>query len=269
MAWKAELGEANKQLVNVKLKHLEREKEWQNIEEQNVRLLEKRNMMVEHLREELMLQRQIAAGKEKFEKLVKMQEGNNSNVKEEMISDEDRNQEAFEKQNMRQNQEEEDSSASTEAFELNDAESEVGLEEERVDSYESASKGEGERSPSYFVPRRTTKSNNADGHYNSLDNVDDLLGGMSEDEDEKPEWPSLGSSLLSDRLQSMISTNDQPSSLLERSTSCKRRKLDTADEKSEGSQVDVEAATDTTGLKEEGEDLQCKKSLWGNPRELL
>ena len=59
-AWKAELVEANKQLVNLKLKHLEREKEWQNIEEQNVRLLEKRNMMVEHLREELMLQRQIA-----------------------------------------------------------------------------------------------------------------------------------------------------------------------------------------------------------------
>ena len=121
---------------------------------------------------------------------------------------------------------------------------------------------------------RTTKLNNADGSYDSSGNVDDLLGGMSEDEDissiaEKPERPSLGSSLLSDRLQLLISTNDQPSSLLERSTSCKRRKLDTADEKSEGSQVDVEAATDATGLKEEGEDLQCKKSLWGNPRELL
>ena len=107
---------------------------------------------------------------------------------------------------------------------------------------------------------RTTKSNNADGNYDSLDNVDDLLGGMSEDEDEKPEWPSLGSSLLSDRLQSMISTNDQPSSLLERSTSSKRRKLDRADEKSEGSQVDVEVATDTTGLKEEGEDLQSQET---------
>ena len=73
MAWKAELGEANKQLVNVKLKHLEREKEWQNIEEQNVRLLEKRNMMVEHLREELMLQRQITADKECIPKEVSME----------------------------------------------------------------------------------------------------------------------------------------------------------------------------------------------------
>ena len=154
--------------------------------------------------------------------------------------------------------------ASTEAFELNDAESEVGLEEERVNSYESASKGKEERSPSYFVSR-TTKLNNADGSYDSSGNVDDLLGGMSEDEDissiaEKPERPSLGCSLLSDRLQVLISTNDQPSSLLERSTSCKRRKLDTADEKSEGSQVDVEAATDATGLKEEGEDLQSEET---------
>ena len=177
---------------------------------------------------------------------------------------EDCNQEAFEKQNTRQDEEEEDSSASTEAFERNDAESEVGLEEERVNSYESASKGKEERSPSYFVSR-TTKLNNADGSYDSSGNVDDLLGGMSEDEDissiaEKPERPSLGSSLLSDRLQLLISTNDQPSSLLERSTSCKRRKLDTADEKSEGSQVVVEAATDATGLKEEGEDLQSQET---------
>ena len=86
------MQEANKQLVNLKLKQLKREKKWQETEEQNVRLLEKRNMTVEHLREELMLQRQITAGKEE----------NNSNVKEEMISDKDYIQEAFEKQNMRQ-----------------------------------------------------------------------------------------------------------------------------------------------------------------------
>jgi len=240
-AWKTELGEKNKQLLNLKVKHLERQKEWQETEEQNVKLLEKSNMMVEHLKEELMLQKQITAGKKKkVEKLVIVQEENNSNVKEEMIRNEDHTQEAFEKQNTRQDEEEEDSSASTEAFEL--------------DSHESASKGKEERSPSYYVPR-TTKSNNADGNYDSSGDVDDLLEGMSDDEDR----PSLGS-LLSDRLQSMISTNNQPSSSLEKPTSCKRRKLNTADEKSEGSQVDVEAATDATGLKEEGEDLQSQET---------
>jgi len=181
--------------------------------------------------------------KEKADELAALkQEENNSNMKEEMISNEGYNREALGKLLTRQDDEEEDfladSSASTEAFvsQPNDAESEVGSKggltsKEREDIYES--------------------------------DIEDLLGGMSEDEDmsfiaKKPERSRVSRPLLSDRL---ITTNDQPSSSLERPTSCQREKLIRGDEESGGSEVEEEPAADATGLKEAGEGLQRRKTV--------
>ena len=242
------------------------EEERQEIEEKHMRLLEEREkMMVEHLKEEEMLQVQIAAAKQAsgqslveswrlyYEQELKVkadelaalkQEEHDSTKKEDMTGDEGYTQEALGKPPTRQDDEEEgsaDSPASTEAFvpQLNDAGSEVGSKEG-------------------LMSKEIEDIDECD--------VDDLLGGLSEDEDmsliaKKPERSSLSMPLLSDRLQSMITTNDQPSSSLERTTSCRRKKLIRGDEESGDSQVKVEPATDATGLKEVGEGLQSRKTV--------
>ena len=282
---KAQLGEANKQLVDMRIQQLQMEekfylekkqarlemenlarlvhvgeKERQEIEDKNMRLL--KEMEAKHLMEEKKLQVQIAAAKQvsvqslmeslkllyeqelkqKADELAALkQEENDSNEKEDMSGDEGYKQEALGKPPTRQDYEEEglaDSSASTETFvPQRNEESEVDFEEGLVQGDPK------ERGDIYGM---------------NEDDVDDLLG-PPEDEDvsfiaKKPER-------LSDQLQSMITTNDQPSSSLERTTSCRRKKLIRGDEKSGGSQVKVEPATDATGLKEVGEGLQSRKTV--------
>ena len=242
---KAQLGEANKQLVDMRIQHLQMEenlarlvhvgeKERQEIEDNNMRLL--KEMEAKHLVEEKKLQVQIAAAKQ-----VSVQSLMESLKLLYEQDDEGYKQEALGKPPTRQDDEEEgsaDSSASTETFvPQRNEESEVDFEEGLVQGDPK------ERGDIYGM---------------NEDDVDDLLGPF---EDEDVSFIAKKPERLSDQLQSMITTNDQPSSSLERTTSCRRKKLIRGDEKSGGSQVKVEPATDATGLKEAGEGLQSRKTV--------